>query len=584
MEIDNGPEIDISEGTGLDAAPKENAPFKAYMERVTKAAKENRIEEYYQNEKSKLEENLKLWVGDSYKEPADSVRRDISALEDAYRIVKKDVNNKNIVKICPKCGIEYENSAKFCGKCGNELVLMQCPCGEVFLKKEDGSFDKFCMKCGQMNPLEQAKQALAEKVRKKAEETRIAEGKSQKQENEQQQLEAAYSYFISSGGMPAGEPAEYSGISDIKYGTGPETSTKGNIYKIADKICPKCGKGYDSKNMFCLEDGKELIEIWKCHNCGEDLKNVHGYSCINHCPDCGKPVAAMQRKALDSIKKSGRNSLKRICSNEKCGTVYENSAKFCGKCGRLVVAMQCACGEIFRQKKDGSFDKYCPKCGKINPLEEHKRQREVLKKEQEEAIKERKRKELINGLKTGDIIKFGSYPYEADGTEKPIEWIILEKYSDDTALLLSRYGLDAVRFAGSSNNWEKSEIRHWLNNEFYNKAFDEKERINIIESSIECEKRVFFVNRTYTVNDKIFLLSIEEVEKYFNSYKDRICLPTPYAKTNVYTNADYGGSCWWWLRSPGYDKGYAAAVPDAGGVSDDNFAVRMAFKINLKNL
>jgi hypothetical protein len=310
----------------------------------------------------------------------------------------------------------------------------------------------------------------------------------------------------------------------------------------------------------------------------------------------------MQRKALDSIKKSGRNSLKRICSNEKCGTVYENSAKFCGKCGRLVVAMQCACGEIFRQKKDGSFDKYCPKCGKINPLEEHKRQRGVLKKEQEEAIKradiERKRKELINGLKTGDIIKFGSYPYEADGTEKPIEWIILEKYSDDTALLLSRYGLDAVCFDGSSYNWEKSEIRQWLNNEFYNKAFDEKERINIIESSIECEKRGFFGNSTYTVNDKIFLLSIEEAEKYFSSDRDRICLLTPYAKTNktktgypVYTNADYGGSCCWWLRSLGPNKYIAAFVNDDGNVISygyiipyDNNAVRMAFKINLKNL
>ena len=188
MEKDNGPEIDISKGAGLYAAPKENAPFNAYMARVTKAAKENRIEEYYQNEKSKLEKMLKSWVGDNYKEII-SLLGNISALEDAYRIVKKGGNSKNAIRICPKCGIEYENSAKFCGKCGQLLILMQCACGEIFLKKEDGSFDNFCMKCGQMNPFEQAKQDLAEEVRKKAEEQRIAEEKRQKQEHERKHRE-----------------------------------------------------------------------------------------------------------------------------------------------------------------------------------------------------------------------------------------------------------------------------------------------------------------------------------------------------------------------------------------------------------
>lgn len=374
MEKDNGPEIDISKGAGLYAAPKENAPFNAYMARVTKAAKENRIEEYYQNEKSKLEKMLKSWVGDNYKEII-SLLGNISALEDAYRIVKKGGNSKNAIRICPKCGIEYENSAKFCRKCGQLLILMQCACGEIFLKKEDGSFDNFCMKCG-----------------------------------------------------------------------------------------------------------------------------------------------------------------------------------------------------------------------KINPLEEHKKQREVLKKEQEEAIKradiERKRKELINGLKTGDIIKFGSYPYEADGTERPIEWIILENYSDGTALVISKYGLDAVRFDGSSDNWEQSEIRQWLNNEFYKRAFKKADKSLILETRLE------------QTSDRMYLLSIEEAEKYFSSDRDRICLPTPYAKTNktktgypVYTNADYGGSCWWWLRSPGDVQDNAALVFIDGlvislGRSVDlgNLAVRVALKINLDNI
>ena len=74
-------------------------------------------------------------------------------------------------------------------------------------------------------------------------------------------------------------------------------------------------------------------------------------------------------------------------------------------------------------------------------------------------------------------------------------------------------------------------------------------------------------------------------------------MPTPYAKGSnskngkLWTNADYGGSCWWWLRSPGYYQYTAAGVDSDGSVysigidvDHDTGAFRVAFKINLKNL
>ena len=303
---------------------------------------------------------------------------------------------------------------------------------------------------------------------------------------ELEQLEAAYSYFISSGGMPAGEPAEYSGISDIKYGTVSETSTKGNIYKIAVKICPKCG-----------------IE-------------------------------------------------------------YENSTKFCGKCGHELVLMQCVCGEVFRKNEDGSFDKFCVKCRKINPLENAKQAEELRIAEEKRQKQEnaRKHREYINSLKAGDIIVFGSYPFEADGTEKPVEWRILEK-KNSTALLICEYCLDARRFDSSRSYWEGSEIRQWLNNEFRNVAFKDYER-----------------------NAKVFLLSRDEAEIYFKNKNDMIAYPTPYAKgRGAYTD---GGSCWWWLRSSWGINDVFSVAPEGSFVRDlvncDNIAVRPALKINLNNL
>ena len=396
------------------------------------------------------------------------------------------------------------------------------------------------------------------------------------------------------------------------FGDGPVIRIDKEVLKnYGGKICPKCGREYDKDaDPYCTEDAEELYPIWKCRHCGEDLTKAQGYSAIKVCPSCGKALDAMQKKSINGTKSGEPYILKRICPDEKCGKIYTGTEKFCGKCRKPIVSMQCSCGENFRKKEDGSFDKYCPVCGKPNPVEQEKQRKaaeEALKKKKEEQErirkqqeeerkqaearriaeeKERQHREWINNLKAGDIIKFGIYPYEEDGTEKPIEWQILEKYSDGTALVISKYGLDAVRFDGSSNNWEKSEIRKWLNKEFYNRAFKNVDKSLIMETRLE------------QTSDKMFLLSIKEAKTYFSSDKRRRCYPTPYAQTDktktgrpVYTNAEYGGSCWWWLRSPGDSRDGAADVDIDGYVGsigsrvlNDDIAVRVAFKINLKNL
>ena len=44
--------------------------------------------------------------------------------------------------------------------------------------------------------------------------------------------------------------------------------------------------------------------------------------------------------------------------------------------------------------------------------------------------------------KAGDVIRFGTYPQTADGTDKtPIEWLMLDVIGDK-ALVISMYGLD----------------------------------------------------------------------------------------------------------------------------------------------
>ena len=64
--------------------------------------------------------------------------------------------------------------------------------------------------------------------------------------------------------------------------------------------------------------------------------------------------------------------------------------------------------------------------------------------------------------------------------------------------------------------------------------------------------------------DKVFLLSVEEVGKYFSSTKDMECEPTAYAKKQgAYTSL---GNCWWWLRTPGDKPNCIAFVRAYGGI------------------
>lgn len=101
--------------------------------------------------------------------------------------------------------------------------------------------------------------------------------------------------------------------------------------------------------------------------------------------------------------------------------------------------------------------------------------------------------------------------------------------------------------------------------------------------------------------DKIFLLSVVEAQTYFATDADRKADATRYAvKKEAHVQgsetgkASHDGTCsdvhclpYWWLRSPGWDTGYAALVRYDGYiyqynacVDDVRAAVRPALWVN----
>ena len=178
------------------------------------------------------------------------------------------------------------------------------------------------------------------------------------------------------------------------------------------------------------------------------------------------------------------------------------------------------------------------------------------------------KKENNPDYKIGETIEFGNYPQDKDGTEKPIEWIVM-KNEGNQILLLSKYVLDAKPYNKEWEDvtvtWETSDIRKWLNNEFYTTAFNKTEKAKIQTSLIKNEDNSEYgTSGGNDTEDKVFLLSEKEAETLFSNEEERIAKATEYAeKSGVY---DEEKGAWWWLRSPGFGSRGAAEVDSDGWV------------------
>ena len=121
--------------------------------------------------------------------------------------------------------------------------------------------------------------------------------------------------------------------------------------------------------------------------------------------------------------------------------------------------------------------------------------------------------------KVGETIEFGNYPQDKDGTEKPIEWIVMKKEGNQV-LLLSKYVLDAKPYNEELEEvtWETSDIRQWLNNEFYTTAFNKAEKAKIQTSLIKNEDNSEYgTSGENDTEDKVFLLSKKEAKTLFSN-------------------------------------------------------------------
>lgn len=177
---------------------------------------------------------------------------------------------------------------------------------------------------------------------------------------------------------------------------------------------------------------------------------------------------------------------------------------------------------------------------------------------------------------------------------EPLQWRVLSNTNDELLVIADKI-LDSKAYndIDAGVTWETCTIRNWLNNDFYNTAFNPTEQAWIITSTVVNSNNP--VNGTVGGNntsDKLFLLSFSEVTNTaydFITDTSRRAQGTDFSKSNgLYINS---GNSYWWLRSPGGSPSSAGFVHSAGGVyynigsvSNTFIGARPAFKINLSSI
>ena len=142
--------------------------------------------------------------------------------------------------------------------------------------------------------------------------------------------------------------------------------------------------------------------------------------------------------------------------------------------------------------------------------------------------------------KTGDIIQFGSY-----------NWRVLD-VQNNKALILTEKIIEERAYNNEYKDvtWETCTLRKYLNNEFLSKFTGEDQRRIEETRIINRDNLKYGTKGGENTIDKVFILSLEEADKYFGDSGERI--------------AKFGSeACWWWLRSPG--NGRSAAYVRGGG-------------------
>jgi len=192
--------------------------------------------------------------------------------------------------------------------------------------------------------------------------------------------------------------------------------------------------------------------------------------------------------------------------------------------------------------------------------------------------------DAIGEAAVGDTINFGGYT-----------WQVLD-VQGNRALLITEHIIAMRPFYPRTGEitWAQSDIRAWLNDSFLN-SFSARERSRIVQTTVRNDANpVFGTTGGDDTQDYVFLLSIEEVERYFDDCDDARSAVIPSIAVWEQWVVDFGRDRGvrhafmlgfdtfpmpqsWGLRSPGGHSTHAAYIVDNGEINRYGHGIGLGF-------
>lgn len=172
---------------------------------------------------------------------------------------------------------------------------------------------------------------------------------------------------------------------------------------------------------------------------------------------------------------------------------------------------------------------------------------------------------VSSNVSVGQIIKFGKYEWQVLAIESDRILIITKDIPEERAYNKEYEGI----------TWQNCTLRNYLNNEFYNQ-FSDDEKAMILETKLTNGNSPWYgTDGGFDTKDKIFLLSLDEVIKYFGDSGAISNKNDGFGNSDTYIDDQYnverlayykGGDGWWWLRTPGRIKHLSSIVYFDGSI------------------
>ncbi len=505
---------------------------------------------------------------------------------------------------CPKCQANISNTAKFCMECGCNIKKYEeehaqpkarfCPeCGTEISK------GAFCPECGYSignnlnNEVTSATDAFGDDWLSDLESTTSADVKNLKDQQSRVQTEKAFAMF------------EYKEHADGTYTiTGLKDKSALTVF-VPQGVVNIADHAFEGSQMLqvTLPEGLMMIgrrafagcKYIEAINLPATLRVVEEEAFAD-CDSLEIDLRTISNVGKDAIKNTFTD--KKLRAEEARQAEETRRAEEARRAEKERRAAEARKAEETRKAVEALRAEEARKAAEALRAEEERKAEEIRKEEKRKLAKEEfenKKRLEATVRREGEFVYFGAYPqrlwrgmraikstpidnqgyhvlacinnvtrYDIAGTApylvEPIQWRILSE-DDETLYLMSTKALDAQAFSKTNNNYEKSDIRAWLNDVFFNKAFNPDAQRKICEIKCNnCATTTDSANNPYSCEDtidKVALITFSELQEcygfgspYFESLQ-RTIKYTEYA----FSKSRTGGKLEeketdWWTRSP----------------------------------